>query len=59
VLTALGVGLWLVRGSVMEEIAPGFMVISTVAVSVGLGFVVSAGLAYMLTFRMGAFEQRS
>lgn len=59
VLAALGIGLWLVKGSVMEEIAPGFMVIGTVAVSVGLGFVVSAGIAYILTFRMAAFEQRS
>jgi len=59
VLSALGIGLWLVKGSVMEEIAPGFAVLGTVAVSVGLGFVVSAGIAYVLTFRMGAFEQRS
>jgi hypothetical protein len=34
-------------------------VIGTVAVSVGVGFVVSAGIAYVLTFRTGAFEQRS
>jgi hypothetical protein len=59
VLSALGIGLWLVKRSVMEEIAPGFAVLGTVAVSVGLGFVVSAGIAYILTFRMGAFEQRS
>ena len=59
VLAALGIGLWLVKGSVMEEIAPGFIVLGTVAVSIGLGFVVSAGIAYILTFRMAAFEQRS
>jgi hypothetical protein len=53
------VGLWLVKGSVMDEIAPGFIVFATVAVAVGLGFIVSAGLAYMLTFRLAAFEQRS
>jgi hypothetical protein len=59
VLVALGIGLWLVKGSVMEEVAPGFLVVGTVAVSVGVGFVVSAGIAYVLTFRTGAFEQRS
>src|SRR5215218_5810031 len=33
VLAALGIGLWLVRGSVMPEIAPGFVVMGTVAVA--------------------------
>jgi hypothetical protein len=59
VLAALGIGLWLVKGSVMDEIAPGFLVMGTVAVAVGLGFVVSAGIAYILTFRLRAFEQGS
>jgi hypothetical protein len=58
VLAALGVGLWLVKGSVMEEVAPGFIVFGTVAVAVGIGFILSAGIAYVLTFRVAAFESR-
>ena len=51
VLMALGVGLWLVRGSVMQELAPGFVVAGTVALAVGIGFVISAALAYLLAQR--------
>lgn len=52
VLAALGIGLWLVRGSVMDELAPGFVVAGTVALAVGLGFIVSAAIAYVLTQRV-------
>jgi hypothetical protein len=52
VLAALGIGLWLVRGSVMEELAPGFVVAGTVAFAVGVGFVLSAVIAYVLSQRV-------
>jgi hypothetical protein len=59
VLAALGIGLWLVKGSVMEELAPGFIVLGTVAVAVGVGFVLSAAIAWVLTSRVDAFTSRA
>jgi hypothetical protein len=52
VLAALGIGLWLVRGSVMDELSAGFVVAGTVAIAVGLGFVLSALIAYVLSQRV-------
>jgi hypothetical protein len=52
VLVALGIGIWMVRGSVMDELMPAFIVIGTVAISVGFGFIISAAIAYTLTSRL-------
>lgn len=52
VLVALGIGVWLVRSSVMEELTPAFIVIGTVSIAVGVGFVISAAIAYALTSRL-------
>jgi hypothetical protein len=59
VLAALGIGVWLARGSVMEEIAPAFVVMGTVAVSVGIGFVISATIAWVLTSRLDTVAPKS
>jgi hypothetical protein len=59
VLAALGVGLWLVKGSVIDEIAPAFAVAGTVAVCVGVGFIVSAGIAWLISSRLDLFAPKS
>jgi hypothetical protein len=59
VLAAFGVGLWLVKGTVIDEIAPSFAVAGTVAVCVGIGFVVSAGLAWAISSRLNLFAPKS
>lgn len=53
VLAALGIGLWFVQRSVIEEIALGFNVMGTVAFAVGVGFVISAVVSYLLSLRLG------
>jgi hypothetical protein len=58
ILASLGVGLWVVQGSVLPEIAPGFTVMGTIAFCVGLGFVVSAGVSYLLSARLGLLASR-
>jgi hypothetical protein len=57
VLMALGVGLWLVRGIAMEEIAPAFQAMGVVAVALGLGVLLSAGASYLLSARLGLLAQ--
>jgi hypothetical protein len=52
-LMALGIGLWLVQRNVLEEIAPAFGAMGTVAFVLGVGAISSAGLAYKLSSRLG------
>ena len=56
ILSALGVGLQLVRGYVAPEIAPPLLVMGAVALSIGIGFVVSAIVSYALSRRLGLLE---
>jgi hypothetical protein len=58
ILASLGVGLWVVQGSVIADIAPGFSVMGTIAFAVGIGFVVSAALSYLLSARLGLLAPR-
>jgi len=53
VLVALGLGLFLAQGTLMEELRQGFRLLATVALSLGLGFTGSAVLAYVVSARMG------
>jgi hypothetical protein len=53
VLAALGLGLRYAQGSVPEEIVPGFTVLGIIVMSLGIGAVVSAGIAYVLSARLG------
>jgi hypothetical protein len=52
-LMALGVGFWLVQRNAMAEIAPAFGAMGTVAFVLGVGALSSAGLAYVLSARLG------
>jgi hypothetical protein len=52
-LAALGVGFWLVQQNAMAEIAPAFHAMGVLALSLGVGAIVSAGLSYVLSARLG------
>lgn len=51
VLTVLGLGLLLVSRTTLEEVAPPLAAMGAVVIALGIGFLVSASLAYMLTRR--------
>ena len=53
VLTVLGIGIELVSRNALEEIAPPLAALGAVVVALGVGFLVSAFLAYILTRRFG------
>jgi hypothetical protein len=52
-LAALGVGFWLVQRNVMAEIAPAFHALGVLALALGVGAILSAGLSYVLSARLG------
>ena len=56
VLAVVGMGLWLVRNRIFEEIAAPLMLVSTLAIALGAGFALSAVVAYMLSLRLGLLE---
>jgi len=56
VLSTLGIGLQLVSRHVVKEVAPPLFVMGVVALSIGVGFVVSAIVAYALSRRLGLLE---
>jgi hypothetical protein len=53
VLTVLGIGIEIVAQRSLEEIAPPLAAFGAVTIALGIGFVVSALLAYVLTRRFG------
>ena len=56
VLAALGIGLQLVRRYVTPVVAPPLLVMGVVALSIGIGFVISAVVSYLLSRRLGLLE---
>jgi hypothetical protein len=58
VLAALGIGLRYAQGHVPEEIVPAFTVLGVIVMSLGLGAVVSAIVAYVLSSRLGLLPSR-
>lgn len=56
VLVIGGLGFQLISGRVIPEVAEGLWVIGVLAVSFGLGFVLSGALSYVLSRRLGLFE---
>lgn len=53
VLTVLGIGIEIVAANALEEIAAPMAAFGAVVIALGIGFIVSAFLAYMLTRRFG------
>jgi hypothetical protein len=58
VLAALGIGLRYSQGHVPEEIVPAFTVLGVIVMSLGLGAVISAIVAYILSSRLGLLPGR-
>ena len=58
VLMAVGVGLWFVEAGAIEEIRQAIWVISAIAGSVGVGLLVSAVAAYVVSNRLGILPAR-
>jgi hypothetical protein len=56
VLAAGGLGLWFAKASVIEEAAQALNVIAVLAVALGIGFVVSALVAYALSRQLGLLD---
>ena len=59
VLTFAGLGLNIVSSRVMDELAPPLVVVGGLAIALGIGFVVSAAVAYVLSRRLGLLEPRT
>ena len=59
VLAMGGVGMLIVSTRVPEEPAEFFMGMGILAVALGAGFVASAGVAYLLSRKLGLFENRT
>ena len=53
VLASLGVGLWIVQRSVMDEAAAIFHALGVIALMLGLGAILSAAASYVLSARFG------
>jgi hypothetical protein len=53
VLAAVGIGLFVAKNRVIEEVAAPLSVVGLVAVALGVGFIVSAVAAYSLSQRLG------
>jgi hypothetical protein len=56
VLAVGGIGLWIAKSSVIEEVAQGLQVIAVLAVALGVGFVLSGIVAYILSARLKLFD---
>jgi hypothetical protein len=54
-----GLGLFIARNNVIEEVAQPLQVIATLAIALGAGFVLSAAIAFMLSRRFGLIRSSS
>jgi hypothetical protein len=59
VIALAGAGLWVAKATVIEEVAQLLHVVSVLAIAIGIGFIVSALLAYALSYRLGLLEPAS
>lgn len=56
VILAGALGVLIVSGRVIEEVAQPLFAIATIGISLGLGFIVSSGVAYIVSRSMGLIE---
>jgi hypothetical protein len=56
VLAAAGVGLWLAKNGVTDEVAQPLRVVAILAIALGIGFVVSAFASYALSRQLGLVQ---
>jgi hypothetical protein len=57
VLTVLGIGIEVVSSNAIEDVAPPLAAMGAVVIALGIGFLVSAALAYFLTRRFGLLNE--
>jgi hypothetical protein len=55
VLASLGIGFWIAQSRFPDDMGEGFFVIGTLVAALGIGFAISAGLAYVISQRFGLF----
>jgi hypothetical protein len=58
VLAALGMGFWFAQSRVPEEVVPAFTVLGIIVMSLGIGAVISAIIAFVLSVRLGLLPER-
>jgi hypothetical protein len=56
VMALAGIGIWIAKGTVVEELAQVLQVIAILAIAVGVGFVLSAFVSYLLSQRLGLLD---
>jgi hypothetical protein len=56
VLAVVGLGLWLARNNVIAELSGPMYVLAILVIALGTGFALSAGVAYLLSLRLGLLE---
>jgi hypothetical protein len=56
VMALAGVGLWVAKGTIIEEVAQVLQVIAILAIAIGVGFVLSAFISYVLSQRLGLLD---
>ena len=54
-----GTGLWIAKSNVIEEVAQPLQVMATLAIALGLGFVVSAAISFLLSRQLGLIRTSS
>lgn len=58
VLASLGAGFWIAQTRFPEDMGEGFFIIGTLATALGVGFVISAAAAYVISSRFGLVAPR-
>jgi hypothetical protein len=58
VLSTVGVGFRAASSSIGDEAQRGFNVIGIIVLSLGLGFILSSLMAYVVSARLGLFQPR-
>ena len=53
VLASLGIGFWIAQMRFPDDMGEGFFIIGTLVAALGIGFAISAGLAYLISQRFG------
>jgi hypothetical protein len=56
VLAIVGIGVWFVKNNVDVELSGPLNLVAVLAISLGVGFALSAGVAYVLSQRLGLLE---
>jgi hypothetical protein len=55
VLACLGIGFWIAQSRFPDDMGEGFFIIGTLVAALGIGFAISAVLAYLISQRFGLF----